>query len=71
MENPVKYLYNGAFCSELCVTLPYSEPEEYSESCQGSMVQHFLRILCNPGIFRVLVHSEPEEYSEPCQASII
>ena len=31
----------------------------------------FLRTLCNPGIFRILVYSEPEEYSEPCQASIM
>ena len=30
-------------------------------------MQHFLRTLCNPGIFKILVYSEPEEYSEPCQ----
>ena len=26
-------------------TLPHSEPEEYLESCQTSMVQHFLKNL--------------------------
>ena len=31
------------------------------------MMQHLLRTLCNPGIFKILVYSEPEEYSEPCQ----
>ena len=31
------------------------------------MVQHLLRTLSNPGIFKILVYSEPEEYSEPCQ----
>ena len=31
------------------------------------MVQHLLRPLSNPGIFKILVYSEPEQYSEPCQ----
>ena len=34
-------------------------------------MQQFLRILCNPVIFRILVCSEPEEYSEPCQVSMM
>ena len=39
-----------------------SEPEEYLQSCQASMMQHFiLRTLCNPGIFTTLVYAEPEE----------
>ena len=46
-------------------TVACSEPEEYLESCQVSMTQHFLRALCNPDIFRTLVYAEPEEYSEP------
>ena len=39
-------------------TQSYLEPEEYSESCQASMVQHFFKnlVLCNPGILRILNH---------------
>ena len=44
------------------VTLAYSQPEEYSESCQASMGSIFLRSLCNSGIFRTLAYSKPEEH---------
>ena len=51
-------------------TVAFSESEEYLKSCQASMMHHFSRNICNPGIFKTLVYAEPEEYSEPCQACI-
>ena len=42
-------------------TLLYSELEEYLESCQASIVQHFLRTLCKSGTFRILEYAEAEK----------
>ena len=74
-QNPIKYLYWSVLFRTLrnlviFRTMACSEPEEYLESCQSSMMQHFLRALCNPGIFRTLVYEKPEELSELCQTSI-
>ena len=38
-------IYIWAFCSEPCVTLPYSKPEEYSQSSQAYMIQHSFKNL--------------------------
>ena len=47
-------------------TTSYLETEEYSESCQASMMQHFFK---KP--YLTLVYSEPEPYSEPCTAAMM
>ena len=69
-------IYNGAFCSEPCVTLAYLEPLHVQNLRNiWNPVKHLwccisLRTSYNPGIFRTLVYTKPEEYSVPCQASI-
>ena len=62
--------YGAAFSEEPCVTLVtlYSEPEEYSESCQAYMMERFLN---EPQHIQNLVYPEPWHilkliYSEPC-----
>ena len=67
-----RFVQNIAFCNpDIFKTMPYSEPEEYLESWQASVMQRFLSILYNPGIFRILPYSKLKEYSERLQASMI
>ena len=59
-------IYNGAFCSEPCVTLTYLEPWHIQNlrNIENS-VKHLwwnvlsFRTLCNYNIFRLLIHSKP------------
>ena len=61
-------IYNGAFCSEPSVnpgifkTVACSEPEEYLQSCQASMMQHFFEEpFVTLAYLETLVYVEPEE----------
>ena len=62
IRNPVKHLWCSSFLITLCNPgifgiLVYSEPEEYSEPCQASMM---LRFFNEPWhIYDEVFHSEP------------
>ena len=42
-------------------TVACFEPEEYLESCQAFMMQHFFKNLMYPGVFKTLVYAKTEE----------
>ena len=68
IRNPVKHIWSSIFLRTLCNsgifrTLPCSEPEEYSESCQASIWCSVS--LMNPDLFRNLVYSEPWHILKP------